>query len=125
MKKLAVAVFALFAFTTELQLKKNECKKKGAKCTFNSSCCSNLVCLSQSGNKCGPHVKPGYRCGEDGECGSTAFCDKAKSTSTHKICIKKYDNNYKCKKDKQCKSGHCNGNLGGLRSGTCRATVSS
>ena len=88
MKKLAIAAFALFAFSSEAQLRS-------------------------------------YACGEDGECGDKSFCDYAKSTSTKKVCIPKYNNNTKCKKDKQCLSGHCNGNLGGIRSGTCRASATS
>ena len=125
MKKLAIAAFALFVFSSEAQLRKNACVAKGEKCTFNASCCGTNVCLSQSGNVCGPHVKTGYACGEDGECGDKSFCDYAKSTSTKKVCIPKYNNNTKCKKDKQCLSGHCNGNLGGIRSGTCRASATS
>ena len=110
MKKLAIAAITLFAFTQEGKLK-SRCQKEGEHCIFNSQCCGDNVCIVGNNRVCGPHLKLGEKCSEDGECGSPNFCDST--------CTAPYESGHKCRYDKQCKSKTCKGNWYGTKKGKC------
>ena len=108
----------LFAFIATAKLnKKTKCKMSGEKCRFNIECCGSRVCLSKQGNVCGSHLTKDQLCGEDGECASPYFCAGEKNK---KVCTAPYPSGEKCKKDSQCQSGTCKGNLGGIKTGKCK-----
>lgn len=110
MKKLAIAAITLFAFTQEGKLK-SRCQKEGEHCIFNSQCCGDNVCIVGNNRVCGPHLKLGEKCSEDGECGTPNFCDS--------VCTAPYESGHKCRYDKQCKSKTCKGNWYGTKKGKC------
>ena len=111
MKKLALAAITLFAFSQEGKLK-SRCQNEGEHCIFNSQCCGENVCIVGNGRVCGPHLKLGEKCSEDGECGTPNFCDST--------CTAPYESGHKCRYDKQCKSNTCKGNWYGTKKGKCK-----